>query len=309
MKLAKLITVLPVLVFFTETVLAADIYVDKNSANSEEDGSEANPYHTLASALVKTASNPENNRQIYVKAGNYQEEITLPDNSILTGENKDTVIINRENLEGSTVTAGKNSVIENVTIRGGNYGLTIPAYKKSVIRNCKIEETKRIGIWIKHSNKLPDNGVEIWDSIIANNARKGLYGESRYLYFLNNRFEDNGEEGIDLRSKINGVLSNNIISNNGEGGIETEIRKVVLEISGNTLSQNQSNGITLNNRTNVGGKVIIKNNTLSGNHKYGIRCAGSKNWTNKLWKKSVNNSHNSFSGNIKRDISKSCGRK
>jgi len=45
MKLAKLITILPVFVLlsFTETAWAADIYVDVNGSNSEEDGGETKP--------------------------------------------------------------------------------------------------------------------------------------------------------------------------------------------------------------------------------------------------------------------------
>ena len=224
MKLAKLITILPVFVLlsFTETAWAADIYVDVNGSNSEEDGGETKPYHTISSALAIAEDNPENQRTIQIKPGNYFEgELTFPDYAVLSGSNRDTVIIDRENLGGASITLGKNSIIENITVRGGNYGLVVPAYKKSTIRNCIIEKAKKIGIWVKRNNKLLDNSVEIWDSAITNNVRKGLYSESRHLYFINNRFENNGEEGIDIRSKANGTISGNTIANNGEGGIET----------------------------------------------------------------------------------------
>lgn len=296
-----------IMLFSPKAVFAADIYVDAGSLNAEEDGSETKPYHTITAALAKAGSNPESSRQIYVKAGNYPEGgIVLPDNSILTGEYKDAVIIDRENLEGATVTSGKNSLIENITIRGGNYGLVIPAHKRTIIRNCSIEKTKRIGIWIKRSDRLSRNSVEVWNSVIANNYKKGVFSESRFIYLIDSIFDSNGEEGIDIRSKTNGALSNNIVSNNGEGGIETEIRSVALEIKNNTLTNNRSNGITLNNRTNGGGKIIIKNNTIANNKHYGIRCAGSKVWTKKLWKTNVKDSENSLSDNLRKNISKSC---
>ena len=296
-------------IFTAGYVSAADIYVDASGANTEENGSEANPYHSISAALVKANNNPESSRQISVKSGNYQEEIVLPENTTLSGVSRDTVLINRENLEGTTVIMGKNSIIENVTIAGGNYGLVVPEHKKATIRNCVVEKTKRIGIWIKRSNKLKINGVDIWDSKIENNSKKGLYSETRFIYFINNRFENNGEEGVDLRSKINGAVSNNTIANNREGGIEVEIRQIALEISYNILTLNRSNGITLNNRTHVGGKLIIKNNTITDNFHYGIRCTGTKKWSRKLWRSSIKNKDNALARNVRKNISVSCNSK
>jgi parallel beta-helix repeat protein len=295
--------------FAVQPVFAADIYVDANNTSGIEDGSAENPYNTIGAALVKAGANPETSRQIAVKPGTYAEKIEFPDGTTLSGDNRDTVIINREDLEGTTVTMGNNCTIENLTVKGGNYGLIVPALKKSVIRNCTVEKAKRIGIWIKQSNILPTNAVEIWDSIISNNYKKGVFAETRFIYILNNHFDNNGEEGIDLRSKMRGIISGNAIESNGEGGIELEIRNTAIEISSNSLNNNRSNGITLNNRTHVGGKIIIKGNTIENNYKYGIRCSGSKSWSKKLWKKSIKNSKNSIARNVRKNISKSCNRK
>lgn len=101
-------------------------------------------------------------------------------------------------------------------------------------------------------------------------------------------------------------MTGNAVGGNGEGGVELEIRNAAVEISGNTLNQNGSNGVTLNNRTNAGGKIIIKNNTIQSNQHYGIRCAGSKRWTKKLWKKVIKRSNNAQSGNKKSNISPGC---
>jgi len=285
---------------------AASVYVDGNGTNTEEDGSEEKPYHSISSALAKAGSSSENDRQITVKFGNYKERIVLPDNTTLKGSDKEKVIIDQENKEGATVSMGRDSTLENLTVRGGNYGVIVPPYGKNIIRDCLVEKSKRIGIWIKRSNKLLKNGVEIWGSTVSNNYRKGLYGESRFIYFINNIFENNGEEGIDLRSKVGGTISGNTISNNGEGGIEAEIRNVSIEISGNTLTQNKSNGVTLNNRNQTGGKIIIKDNVISSNLHYGIRCAGTKTWSKKLWRKSIKTSKNIFAGNLRKDIATSC---
>lgn len=294
--------------YTVQPVFAADIHVDANNTNIVEDGSAENPYHTINGALTKASANSETSRQISVKPGNYEESLELPDNTTLLGENRDAVIINRENLEGATVTMGNNCVIENLTIRGGNYGTIIPAFNKSVIRNCIVEKAKRIGIWVKQSNILENNAVEIWDSNISNNYKKGIFAETRYIYIMNNHFNNNLEEGIDLRSKMRGIITGNFIDSNGEGGIELEIRNTAIEISSNLIQNNRSNGITLNNRTQVGGKIIIKDNTIENNYKYGIRCAGTKSWPKKLWKKSIKNSKNSITRNVRKNISKSCNR-
>lgn len=292
-----------------QSVCAADVYVDINSANTEENGSEENPYHTITTALTKISSNPQANRQIYIKSGVYSEELTLPDYTTLTGVNKDSVIIDRDNLEGSTITTGANTVIENITVKGGNYGINIPSNNKTSINNCIIQNTKRIGVSIERGTNQLENEVVIYGSSISNNIRKGIYGEERFIYLINNNVSYNGEEGIDLRSNMRGTISGNNIERNSEGGIELEIRRTAIEISGNNLNYNRSNGITLNNRTHVGGKVLIKNNTITNNYHYGIRCAGSKTWSKKLWKKSIKNSKNSIVKNVKKNISNSCKRK
>lgn len=224
----------------------------------------------------------------------------------MSGTDKESVVIDRHGQIGTVVTMGKNSSIENITVKGGNYGIVIPKHKKSTIRNCSIEKAGRIGVWIKRSNTLLENSVDIWDSTISDNTKKGVYAESRFIYFINNKIENNGEEGIDLRSKMKGTISKNLINSNGEGGTEIEVRNVALEISNNSLNQNGSNGITINNRTNKGGKVIIKDNQIQQNLHYGIRCTGTKKWTKKLWKNSIKTSKNTLIKNRWSNIAASC---
>jgi nitrous oxidase accessory protein NosD len=297
-----------VLVFFTtKKSFAADIYVDTSNQTGIEDGSMEYPYSTIAAALIKSASNLVDQRNIEVRSGSYLEgELSLPDYTTLTGTVIGNAIIDREGLKGATITMGKDSSLINITVRGGNYGIIIPEYTKSTIRSCTIEKTNRIGIWIKQNNKMIENSVEIWDSSISNNYQKGIYGESRFIYIRNNQIKNNGEEGIDFRSKMRGTISGNTVERNSEGGIELEIRQTAIEISGNNLNYNHSNGITLNNRTRVGGKVIIKNNVINNNYHYGIRCTGTKNWSKKLWRKSIQDSKNSIAKNVRKNISKSC---
>jgi len=134
--------------FIIKPTQAAYVYVDANGVNSSEDGSVEYPFHTISRALGQ-------GEQILVKSGNYNEEITLPENATLLGEDKNTVIIDREGQEGTAVTMGKNSAIENVTVRGGNYSIVAPAFKKSTIRDCVVEKSKRIGVWIKKKQQSP----------------------------------------------------------------------------------------------------------------------------------------------------------
>jgi len=159
-KFYLLIPVLLILLF-VKYVHATNIYVNIESASVDEDGSEANPYHSIAATLEKASTEPENNRQIMIRSGDYKEELVLPDGAILVGESKDNVIIDRDNMEGAAITTGRNSIIENVTVRGGNYAVVIPANKRTTIRNCLIERSKRIGVWIKRGNNLTENEVDI----------------------------------------------------------------------------------------------------------------------------------------------------
>ncbi len=292
----------------TATTMAAGyIFVDGASQSSTEDGSEANPYKTIGSALAKAAVSPTSGRQIFIKKGTYPSgDLDLPTYTTLLGEDRNKVIIDFSADGKASLTMRKRSTIEKLTVKGGNYSVIVQKKAKVTIKNVKITKSKRIGIWVRSGKNRTVYSTTIKDSFIEDNDGKGLYIEQTYLYFYNNSVLNNQEEGLDLRSKVKGKIYDSTFEDNGEGGMELEIRGVKLDVRNNDFKSNEASGLMLNNRTNKGGKVSFKNNKFEDNNHYGIRCGGTRSWSNQLWKKTFSFKNNDINDNDKGDIDSAC---
>lgn len=285
--------------------LAAYIYVDGSSNPETSDGTESNPYSSISEALEKAQVRTPNDRQIFVKAGTYNEHFTLPDNAQLIGENVDTTIIDLGDSGSYYITMGNKTRLERLTVKNGRYGVVIPKNKKVTVKNCEIKDSRQIGIWVRRG-KSNSKVVEISDSKIKDSKGKGAFIQARKIVFANNLVTGNKEEGLDIRSKVKGSVKDSEFKDNKESGIELEIRRVNLKIRNNKLSNNGTNGICLNNRTKKGGNIDLIDNSIKNNDHFGIRCAGTRRWSLKLWKRTVDLRGSNPEYNDQGDISASC---
>ncbi len=290
-----------------KVVQAGYIYVDGASQSTTTDGSDSNPYKDIASALSKAAENSKSERKLYVKKGTYASgDLNLPESTEILGEDRDATIIDFSASDKSSLTMGKRSNIEKLTVKGGNYGVIVPKKSKVTIKNVKVTDSKRVGIWIKSGKNSTVYSATIKDSLIKDNDGKGIFVEQSYLYFYNNEVSNNGEEGLDLRSQVKGKIYDSTFKDNSEGGMELEIRGVKLDIRNNDLKSNEASGMMLNNRTNKGGSISLRDNEISGNNHYGIRCGGTRAWTSGLWKKTMSMKSNDLDDNDSGDIDNAC---
>ena len=62
------------------------IYVDKNASGSEN-GTAANPYHTLSKAL----KNADGGTEVSIKNGTYKENITIPKGVDVVGDSRNAI--------------------------------------------------------------------------------------------------------------------------------------------------------------------------------------------------------------------------
>jgi len=169
----------------------------------------------------------------------------------------------------STVNAKGNNRLENITISGGHAVVTFQG--KGEIKNCIVKNGKSKGIDLTQTSA----SFKIDKSKIINNGGKGIYVQKgRSIEITNNEFYGNIGEGIDIREKIKGIISGNVIRSNNESGIELIVGSSNLKITGNNIRNNKASGIATQfyEQASKDGKILVKNNSLVGNNSYGFNC-------------------------------------
>ncbi|MCK4635809.1 MAG: right-handed parallel beta-helix repeat-containing protein [Candidatus Moranbacteria bacterium] len=230
-----------------------DFYVDAD-ASSEGDGSKDDPFEEIEDALKKGG------KEIFVKNGTYKENITLSKNVKIKGESESkTIISGKVTMEDSTtienltiksggvsVGKGNNVKIDGVTITGAGTGIETEGSGKLKVLNSNISENGK-GMYIQK-----DKDIEIRSSTVSNN----------------------GEEGIDIRQNVDGIISGNKIKGNDESGIEVIAGGSELKISGNTLQNNGASGIAIQYYKSADkiGALRVYDNIISSNKNHGITC-------------------------------------
>ncbi len=132
------------------------IYVDDNNTNGPWDGTSAHPYQHIQDAI----ENATTENTIYLYKGIYTEHITIGKTLTITGEQKNSTIIDGEYAHTVMSIQADHVTITNLTIRNsGGYtndtGIMINA-KNSTIADCIVYQTKT-GI---HINKTQGNLVQ-----------------------------------------------------------------------------------------------------------------------------------------------------
>ncbi|EKE25793.1 MAG: hypothetical protein ACD_5C00032G0001 [uncultured bacterium] len=279
---------------------AYDLYVDKDSSSSTEDGTQGNPYKTISAAVLKAESNLSGQRSIYISNGTYTESFEINEEMSLTGESKNLTIINGHG-KSKTVDIEATSTISNLTIMEGYVGIYVNAGAGATIKKCKILKTEKMGVEIESSSTSDSEKVTISGSDISKGEGKGFYIKKRRILIEDNDIEDNEEEGIDIRSGVKGKIKKNTIAKNGESGIELIVGKSDLKITGNKIKSNSASGIAnqFYKDSKKLGEVLIEKNKISKNDSYGVRCSAPSggNVPKNYWIKSIDLVRNIFSGN------------
>lgn len=243
-----------------------DYYVDR-SVSKSGDGSQKEPFKSINDAMKK-ANGKKGSRNIFIKRGDYKENVEIKKSVKLYGENEGGVIITGK------IRMNDGTRLENITVRdGGNSTVVVMPDASVEIENCTVRDFGLIGIEsLAGKGKLKVSGSKIIDG-----DGKGFYVQrGKTVEISGNEVVGNAEEGIDLRDSIKGSVANNIIKENGESGIELIVGSADLKISNNSIADNGSSGIATQFYPNPGlndkGKVFIENNLIVGNIKYGVDC-------------------------------------
>jgi parallel beta-helix repeat protein len=257
------------------------IYVDDDNINGLWDGTIDHPYQYIQDG-VNASSNYD---VVYVFSGLYLENVYIDKSITLTGENRETTIIDG-NHSGNTICL---RVSGGVTINGftiqhsGDFywvdaGINMYNINDNTIFNNIIKENIN-GIIINYcfNNRFYDNIIEenynngffgnsqlynstVSDNIIRNNEKYGLYlYSSENNEIKNNIIENNSVMNILSAEGINNLITNNYVANSKYG----------IEVYMDWLTQIISNNITYNEYglriIDAQYTLIMKNNFIHNN--------------------------------------------
>lgn len=277
-----------------------DIYVDKSYKEDDSDGSSKRPYKKIEDAIRESASKGE---RIYIKNGVYEERIALSSGIEITGQDKNKVII-KGSAGLPAITAKNNNALKNITVTGGHTGIFFEG--KGSIENCTVKGVSGVAINLAEGSGT----VTIKKSNISDNG-KGIYAQKGSSFTISgNNFENNAEEGIDIREKTDGSISGNYIANNKEGGIEIVVGGSAVFIGNNTIKKNRASGIAAQfySQASKTGEISIFKNNISYNGIYGIICKAPSGGdpSKGYYDKSIDLSGNKIERNKRKSISGSC---
>ncbi|GAG88793.1 unnamed protein product, partial [marine sediment metagenome] len=208
----------------------ADIYVDDDNTEGPWDGSYEHPFQTITEGINAA----EDGDTVFVFNGNYDEYLKFSKSIRLIGEDRESTIIDgvKTGLEVTNV--------DGLTVSGFNFskGGVFVLYHSS---NCNFTNNiveNRHGIDIVNSShtRISENiikptlsdGIELRrdstnTSISRNHIRSYDHGisiiyDSNHTTVTDNTITDNRWSGISIKTS-NNIISGNIITNNGDGGI------------------------------------------------------------------------------------------
>jgi len=267
----------------------SDCFVDAD-VESGGDGTKGDPYTKISKAI------DENCKNINVKSGTYKDNITLEKGVEIDGSGRSKTIVTGK------ITMKDGTELEDVGLRGGGIKISDGADVK--ITDVAIKNAN-IGIETTGGGKLLVKKTKI------SGNRKGLYlQKGKNITITDSEISNNLEEGIDIRSNVDGLISGNIIEENGESGIELILGKSNLIISNNKIKHNRSSGIATQFYSHAEklGDVRISNNTISGNKDFAINCKipSGGNPSVGYWTNSITLIGNNIYGNKDGDFALNC---
>jgi len=195
---------------------------------------------------------------VFVLEGTYYENVVVDKSINLTGENKDSTVIDGSGV-GTVLDISADWVnVSGFTIQNGNRGINVDSNHCSISDNSLLNNYE--GIWFNSSN----NNTIVGNTIISNS---GSYGYGICLYEASSDSIISGNTVSGYSEGISNLGAENTIMDNGDGIYLSFISSS--NIIGNNIFGNKANGIWLGtcaDENTISGNTI--SNTINGNGIY-----------------------------------------
>jgi parallel beta-helix repeat protein len=218
---------------------------------------------------IQDAVNASNDGDtVFVYAGTYYENVLVNKSINLTGEDKDSTIINGRGIGDSVnITSDWVNVsgftIINIYVQWDDPGIELNNVSNCKVANCNLNAG--ILLFSSNSNIIENNSIS--------NSRVGIYlrSFSSSNLIANNTVYSNGYAGINLFSWCsNNIIYNNSVYSNYDFGILVESSCDSNTVASSSI-YNSSRGLKL---TEASSNTII-NNYIHSNSVYGVRLYSS----------------------------------
>jgi len=212
---------------------------------------------------------------ILVAAGTYPETVTITEEVILKGENRETTTIQGP-AAGNTVTVyadGTEISGFSITNSGSTYpesGLFLDTAGQCVIKDINASNNGGFGIFAMWAE---DNVIS--ENLVTYNGYCGIRVDMSRNYIFDNTCNSNTGDGVFMYGASGSVLDGNLASLNGEGGISAQGIFEDMMISENLAADNLKSGILLY----AGVDCEVVNNTSMGNGWSGVDVGSSSGVT------------------------------
>ncbi|GAB4115856.1 MAG: hypothetical protein Kow00103_10950 [Candidatus Caldatribacteriota bacterium] len=209
-----------------------NVYVDAANLSGIEDGTETYPFNSINEGIETVPSG----KKVLVRAGTYNEQITINKEIDLQGEGSENTFITGNGFSGNLITLGANSItISNFCLDGNN--------------------STEVGIFFDSCDSI----------YLINNRITNQYYGIKYLnsspLIEENSLDHNSYSGIEIGTGGRGEIRNNMIQNNQYG--LRAYGNAAPEISGNNISNNSNSGIYCRESAVpiIDGNIISNNST------------------------------------------------
>jgi len=261
---ALLLVVIFVAPFLTFAGSRSNIYVD-GSKTGAENGSQANPYHTISEALVHA----NNRSDVHVAKGVYIDNIEIPKGVRIFGSSASDVIIRAKNDKKVVVSMKDDTEINKLTIEKGNEGVWIKKDAEVSIIKCVIQKNDEDGINIASGSTKKDDAVSITDSVIRENGRAGIFSQKRRLVLMDNEIYDNDSDGVDLAAGTSAWIQDNKFKDNDGSGLKLRLDGSDIWTKSNTYRDNDHSGLEVN-ASGKTGRIDVNKSKFLENKNYGV---------------------------------------
>lgn len=239
------------------------IYVD-DDAKGKQDGSSEHPYDSIETALSKA----KNGTTVRVRKGEYDENVTVPSNVKLVGDDREKVIIDGDN-DQATVKLNDNTELSTLTITDGRHGISVNNDSKTHIFNVTVKSSEKDGIHIEKGSTDKKDRALLDDVWVKDSGRAGLYAQKRDLVITDSTFEKNDTDGIALAAGVKASIDDTRLHDNKGAGLSLILDGSNVWTKDNSIRWNKKSGIEINSY-GAGGNFGVKQGSIVGNGHYAL---------------------------------------